>query len=362
MRQWLAKFTPNPWLSRKLLLAAVLIAVGAGAFCWGRRYAHATPPGSNANPALASSADPQGTRVVAYINSQPIYREELGEYLIARYGADRVEFLVSRKIVEAECKKYNIVVTDADVNYRYLQELRSFGGAAGALSEADFVSKILRPFNKTLYEWKEDVIRPKLMMEQLVRATIRITDADIREGFEARFGPKVQCRMLVLKDDHRVVDEVWAKVRNNPAEFIVECKKQFIPELAKKEGVMPPIHKHFGDKNIEEKAFQLKENEISTVIGMPDGTSVILMCEKHLPENKLARLENERERISKEMEELRIAQRIPEVFKELRKSADVKILLKNENASAGMQQVTSPAGRPAVQTPESTAWKPSVSH
>src|SRR5438552_3998083 len=37
MRNWLEKLTPPSWLVKKALLVAVLVVVGAAAFCWGRR-------------------------------------------------------------------------------------------------------------------------------------------------------------------------------------------------------------------------------------------------------------------------------------------------------------------------------------
>ena len=304
------------------------------------------------------------TRIVAYYHNQPVFREELGEYLIQRFGAERIAFLVNRKIVEAECRKYNIVVTDDEVKFRYNEELLTYGGGKIALTEADFVNNFLRRFNKTLFEWKEDVIRPKLMMEKLVRANLKITDADVRDGFEARYGPKVECRMLVLKDDHRVVDQVWTKIHNSPALFIAEAKSQFIPNLAKTDGLVPPIHKHFGDKLLEDAAFRLKEGEISSPIQMKgDGSWVILMCVRHLPENKSVRLEQVYQQVHKEMEELRVAQKLPDVFKQIHDAAAPQILLKNEGALASAQPATpatkfSTPGQPQVQMPPSDPLPP----
>jgi hypothetical protein len=364
MREWLEKIKPNPWLSRKLLMAAVLIAVGVGAFCWGRRHANAQPPGGS-NNAEAKDGRPEGygTRIVAYYHNQPVFREELGEYLIQRFGAERVAFLVNRKIVEAECRKHNIVVTDEEVNYRYRTELLTYGGGQVALTEADFVNNFLRRFNKTLFEWKEDVIRPKLMMEKLVRSSIKITNDDVKDGFEARYGPKVECRMIVLKDDHRVVDEVWTKIHNSPQAFLVEAEHQFIPTLAKAKGLVPPIHKHFGDKKLEDAAFRLKEGEISSSIHMEDGSWVILLCEKHLPENKAVRLEHVYQQVHKEMEELRVAQKLPELFKQIHDAANPQILLKSEAALASAQSAApatrfSTPGQPQVQMPPSDPLPP----
>ncbi len=349
MREWLEKLKPNPWLSKKLLMAAVLIAVGVGAFCWGRRYASAKSPDASGAP-VDGRQEGYGLRIVAYYHKQPIFREELGEYLIERFGAERLPFLVNRRIVEAECRKRNIVVTDEEVKYRLQQELVIYGGPSGPLTEDAFVANFLRRFNKTLFEWKEDVIRPKLMMEKLVRGDIKITQADVREGFEARYGPKVECRMIVLEPNHTKVDEVWSKVRKSRDAFIEVAEHQYIPNLANAKGIVPPIHKHFGDKALEDTAFRLKVGEVSGALQMPDKSWVILMCEKHVEENKKVQFEHEYQKIHKEMEELRVAQKLPEVFKKLHDAAAPEILLRSEAALASVPRLSTP-GQAPVQMP-----------
>ena len=123
MREWLAKLTPAPWLSKRLLMIAVLAGVGIGAYSWGRHYASANPPATDLPKYDGSGSTPQGARnrIVGTVYGQPVYREELGEYLIARFGASRVEFLLNRKIVEQNrmcgiCKEaftsYNDIVPD----------------------------------------------------------------------------------------------------------------------------------------------------------------------------------------------------------------------------------------------------------
>src|SRR5437016_499000 len=88
---WLAKMQPSPWLLRKLLMLAVLVGVGVGAFCWGRRQTAA------AKGVDDPDSQGYGKRVVAYLyNDQvAVNREELGEYLIQRFGQDRVRFMVN---------------------------------------------------------------------------------------------------------------------------------------------------------------------------------------------------------------------------------------------------------------------------
>jgi len=325
MRDWIAKLTPSPWLAKKLLMGVVLIAACTGAFCWGKRQNVDARSTDESSPFWPKKSD---GRTVAFIGNVPVMREELGEYLIARFGAERLEFLVNRKIVEMECSKHKIFVTDQEVEHRFREELYKFGPMP--LTETEFVKNVLRRFNKTLYEWKEDVIRPKLLMEKLVKSTVKVTDEEVMEGFEARFGPKVECRMIVMQAGNSpAVQTMWNKVKNNPEQFIAEAKTQFIPGLQEKAGLVPPIHKHFGDKKIEEWAFKLREKEISEPIPLQDGTHVILMCEKHVPKEVSARFDLVRFQIHKEVEEMKIALKIPEVFAKLHQEANPRLVLQH---------------------------------
>jgi len=329
MGNWIEKLTPSSALAKKMIMAVVLVGACFGAFCWGKKQSVVAQDNKNAPELGSPFSKDYNRRVVAFLHQNTqVTREELGEYLIARFGAERLEFLINRKIVEMECQKHNIFVTDAEVEQRFRQDLSSFGKIP--LTEKDFVTNVLRRFNKTLYEWKEDVIRPKIMMEKLVKSQIRVTEQDVKEGFEARFGPKVECRMIVLqKGDIYVAQKVWENARKGRDQFLEEAKKQFITNLATEWGKVPPIHKHFGDKKIEETAFRLKENEISEPLSMPDGTQVILMCEKRLPADITVKYEKVWMDIHREVEELKVAQKIPETFAELRRNANPRLLLEN---------------------------------
>lgn len=275
----------------------------------------------------------QPDRIVAYLYGEvTITRAEFVGYLTLRVGAanvesmmtrTRLEFMVNRKIIEFECAKHKISATDDEVEQRFRQDLKVF--RSPGLTVAEFEKNILQRFGKTIYEWKEDVIRPKIMMEKLVRAKVKITDAEVSEGFEARYGPKVECRMIVCKKGEGAA--VWDKARKSRENFLEEARKQFLPELINTEGKVAPIHRFFGDKKIETVAFQLKEGEISAVMVMNDGTGVILLCEKHVPANASVKLENVREELKRELFEQRVRREIPEVFAEMHRRAAPRLVL-----------------------------------
>jgi parvulin-like peptidyl-prolyl isomerase len=353
---------------RRLAVAGAAAGVVVLAFCWGRWGAEATaqPAPSGAGDVLPTTRVAQGQEyyarspVAQIYNNVPVTREDLGEYLIARFGAERVEFLVNRRIMEQVCQQRGIQVTDAEVEAQLVEDLKNMNIAR----LKDFVDNVLKRFGKTLYEYKEDVIRPKLAMAKMVRPTVVVTEQDIKDGFEARYGEKVKCRMIVLPKGMSDRDKMalWEKVTKSDEEFDRAAKSQFIQALAYKAGEVPPVHKHFGDPNIEQVAYRLKPGEVSQLFEMKqDGTGVILKCEGRVPADTTRRLEDERMALHREITEIKLAQEIPKVFQKLREQADVKVYLKEDKAQQDLlarrtdrllqMRVPPPPGMAAVPAP-----------
>src|SRR5437762_11847129 len=92
----------------KLSTALALGGTAALGFWLGRgapqSAAVAAPPPPPQQPPTPPSDYSQ--RVVAYVyNTIPITREDLGEYLIARQGSDKVELLVNKRSIEVACQQ-----------------------------------------------------------------------------------------------------------------------------------------------------------------------------------------------------------------------------------------------------------------
>src|SRR4051812_4830513 len=168
---------------RKLVLGSGMIGLTVAAFCCGRnvapRAAAAPNPPAAPNPEQAPPLAPDShsdysRRIVAYIyGTIPITREDLGEYLIARYGADKLELLVNRKIIDRVCKEKGVEVTAAEVEATVQEAMKGLGPT---ISRKDFEKQVLAPRHLSFYEWKEDVIRPKLLMTKLCQQRVQVTD------------------------------------------------------------------------------------------------------------------------------------------------------------------------------------------
>src|SRR5471032_481584 len=99
-----------------------------------------------------------------------------------------------------QCQAKNVYVTDAEVDMQFREELKGFGPN---MTAQDFTNQVLKRFNKSLFEWKEDVIRPKLLLARLCQPMVEVTQQDLLNAIEARYGPKVQCRMIAFAKDDR---------------------------------------------------------------------------------------------------------------------------------------------------------------
>ena len=70
--------------------------------------------------------------------------------------------------------------------------------------------ELISTYRKNLYEWKEDVVRPKLLLGKLCHDRVRVKDVDVRHAFEAHYGEKVQCRIILWpRDAIRVTSCCW---------------------------------------------------------------------------------------------------------------------------------------------------------
>ena len=247
-----------------MMTGFAMLAVGVMAYFVGRASTARAQTRTQPIADLQSRQNPgYDGRVVAYIHENiPITREELGEFLINRFGAEYVETVVNRRIVELACKSRGIQVTDQLIDLQLSQDLEKM-----KLSLHDFENLFLKKkYNKTLSMWKEDVIRRNLMLAQLVGPDIKVTEEDLRKGFEGRYGEKVECRWIVLPDDKHK-NQQWEKAREGEAGFNAIATTYNLPQLCPTGGKAPPIHKHFGNADIERIAFNLKVGDVSPLIG-----------------------------------------------------------------------------------------------
>jgi hypothetical protein len=333
---------------RKLALAIVGVAgVAAGAFFLGRGSstprAEAKPPAPAAAagaevppPAPPEPSSDYTRRVVAYIyGSVPITREDLGEYLIARQGALKLDLLVNKRIIEHACQQRGIQVVEAEIDAALAEDIKEL-----KLRPVDFEKFLLQRYSKSLYEWREDVVRPKLLMQKMCRDRIVVLPEDLLKAYEAYHGEKVQLRVIMWPraEKDKVMNEIYPRIRDSEKEFNEVAKHQASPSLAAAGGKIEPMGRYTaGDEVIEKEAFSLRQGEISRVIETKEHV-VVLKCDGRMPPDATVSLEQVRDKLEKEILRKKIEQEVPILFAELREKAAPKTFLPKPYLDAGEQK------------------------
>lgn len=320
---------------RGVVVLTGCVAVVAGAGYWVRsalvpRADAQTPPAAQApaTPSAPAGVSDYAQRVVAYVyESEPITREQLGDYLIDRHG-DKLELLVHRRIIDDACRHYNVEVTSGEIEGALAEELQGF-----AIDQKTFVNTLLARYHKNLYEWKEDVIRPRLQLTKLCRSRVQVSEDDIRKAFEAAYGEKIECQIILWpKSERGKADALadYARLRDNPEAFEQKAKAQPKAELAATAGKVRPFGRYvMGDENFDRIVFRLQPNEVSEVIDTMDGP-VLVKCLRRYPADTSISVESVREKLVKEIADKKVAREMQTAFTVLKKQADPRLFLKKK--------------------------------
>jgi len=261
---------------------------------------------------------------VAFIFDLPITRQELADYLIAQYGADKIEQLVNKLIIERACLEKGITVSDAEIDAAIKEDMKAMW-----FKEPDAFEKDLKNrFHRSLSEWREDVIKPRLCMTKLARMRVSVSEEDLRRAFEGAYGEKVQCDIILWpKGQEQAAKEACAILSDRPNEFEEIARKQPNGSLAARLGRLEPFGRHTTEEeDFEIKAFGLKPGE-SSIVETKQGT-MIIKCIRRIPPEKVVKLEEVRAQLTEQVLNQKAQQEIPKLFEELKKQANPRLLLK----------------------------------
>ena len=311
-------FRPGPDRPRARLLAVAVVTAGTAL------AAPADPP-KPAPPAPGVSLPTDPNAAVAFVNGNvAVTRQDLGEFLMARGGADKLDLLVNRMIIEAECKRVGVTVTDTEMQAAFNADVDGL-----SLDKKQFIEAVLPRYHKTLYEWMEDVVKPRLMLTKLVQGEVTVTDADVVRQFEKEYGEKRRAQIILWpeSDDPKRIGEVWGKIRNNKDEFDSVARAQANPALGQTAGNIQPFgrHVHAEDPIVEQTAFQLKVNEVSGITKTKQGFLVMKVTEIIPPDATVDRAKVLLVLRQKALDE-KLAAAIPEKFAALKQAAQPMIL------------------------------------
>jgi PPIC-type PPIASE domain len=283
-------------------------------------------PAAGTAPAAAPPAAGD-KRVIAYINgSMPISREEFGDYLIQLIGRERVRMYVNRRIIEAAAAQRGISVTPQEVSAIIDQDCSKLG-----MKKDEFLGKVLmQKYGKTEMEWREDVIKPRLMVQAMCKSQLKIDDVELKKVFDNLYGEKVQCKVILWpkgseKDVLRAYDAIRAP---DGKAFDDAARSQPYSDLQARGGMVDPIGRNSGQgtAKIEEIAFRLKDGQVSEMIDTGNGLLVIKRI-KVIPPRADVTFESVRPQLVQEATDRQMDQLVPQIFAKLNDDAHPLFIL-----------------------------------
>ena len=126
----------------------------------------------------------------------------------------------------------------------------------------------------------QDEVWPSAAVRKLVEPSVQVTQDDLQKGFQANFGERVECLVIVL-NDQRLAQRVWQQAKADPTEeaFGKLANQYSIEPMSRaNNGQVAPIQMYGGRPKLEEEAFRLQAGEISGLVEVGPNW-VIMFCQ-----------------------------------------------------------------------------------
>jgi parvulin-like peptidyl-prolyl isomerase len=259
-------------------------------------------------------------KIVAMVNGEQLSREDLARECLWQYGKDVLESMINKQLIVQECARKKITVTDEEIDAE-IQRLASRFNVP-----VDRWLKLLeQERNITPVQYAYDIIWPTLALRKLAGDQVQVTPEELQQEFESQFGPMVVVRLIVCRSKEKA-DRVHALATAQPDQF-GQLAKQYSEDVnsASAEGLIQPIRKHVGVKEIEQTAFGMKPGEISPVLQVAD-QYLILKCERHIPGRDLKEMQYILPQLEETIRDRKLREVAHQIFRRLQETSKVDVV------------------------------------
>jgi parvulin-like peptidyl-prolyl isomerase len=280
----------------------------------------------------ASAAKKPLPQIVATVNGRPISREELAQECVLHHGKEVLETMTNKHLILQECRRRGISITCEEIDAEIARMAKRFN------IPVDQWMKLLKQERGIEPEqYASDIVWPTLALKKLAGERLTVTRAELVEQFEREYGPAVRVRMIAVGGSDKA-RQVQALAAAHPDDFgsLAKTYSEDAPSACLK-GLIQPIHRHSGCREVEEAAFALADGAVSQVIAA-SGQFVILKREG-LIEARKDRLEDVAARLEDAIRDRKLRTVASDTFAELQKQATVQNVLNDPIKSRQMPGV-----------------------
>ena len=316
------------------------------------------------------------TDPIAVINGEVITRSQLADECVARKGEEILDTLVARKLIEQALKAMKLEVTPAEID----AEIDSVAGRVAGIGREAWLRTLDKERGISPVQYARDIIYPALALRKLSKDRVQVTPQDMKDAFEAQYGEKLRCRMIMV-DKIQTAKEIWEELRKNPAGFEKLAMDRSMDSSSRSLGglLAEPISRHAHPKTVSDSAFyQLvdgdpkdgdashkpKDGDFTGPIQVAEATWVLLRRESLAPAQPVSPTD---ERVKKNVYEMiyevKLKEAMGSVMQDLMHAAAIDnkltghVKLANEQVDVD-QQVKLMGGRPSAETSSTATARP----
>ena len=233
---------------------------------------------------------------------------------------------INLKLLQQALKQKQKSVSQGEVNEEIGRAAEAYGClTADKKPDVDrWLKDITEQEGMTVDTYIRDAVWPSVALKKLVADEVQVSDDDLKKGFEANYGERVEVLAIVV-GNQRVAQEVWDMARSNlNSTFFGELASQYSIEPVSRAnlGEVPPIRRYSGQPKIEEEAFSLtKEDPLSAVIAVAD--KYIIMYYTGRTQPVVQSIDAVREELEKDLREKKLRLAMAQQFDRLKESAQI---------------------------------------
>jgi foldase protein PrsA len=281
-----------------------------------------TRPAAAGQPGSAQAPGGAAGTIVARVNNQTISQEWVKNEAFEQHGESVLENIINRVLIDQECKRRNISVSQAEI----LQEVTAISKKFNLPPDTWYqMLETERGIPKEQYH--RDIIWPMLALKKLAGDNLSITEQELQETFIRDYGPRVEARVIYFDGNIRQATQIAEQAQRNPDEFEALARQwSSDPNTRALGGAIPPIRKYGGAPTIENTAFRLKPGEVSSLIDLGESKFVILKCEG-FTEPVVTDIEDVRGALSQQLTEEKTQASVAKVFEDIKSRAKIQNFL-----------------------------------
>jgi foldase protein PrsA len=271
--------------------------------------------------AMISSMD----KTIASIDGKKINEDELYDALVAGYGADTLDLLITNKLVELEAEKAGIKIKDEEIQKEIDVMVESYG-------DEKSLKEQLEASGSSMDALKKDIV-VYLQTKKLVEPRITVTDDEISTYFEDNKDTFAQAEQVeashILVEDEKTAKKVAKELAAGGDFAKLAAEYSTDTETADNGGSLGYFGKGDMVEEFEDVAFDLDINKVSDPVKSEYGYHIIKVTGKK--ETKKANLEDSKEVIKETLLSERLQEEYPVWLAEVKKDHEIKNKLEDSN-------------------------------